>query len=278
MRNAGDERVTDHSDTPAPSAVPWLVDSHAHIDDASFDQDRAQMLERAARAGVRHLIVPGVDTASWPRIIALCQQHAGLAPAFGLHPLFLAQHRPEHLDALRTCLHDERPAAVGEIGLDYYVETLDRQLQQYYFEAQLELAREFGLPVIVHARRAVEEVVLALRRFPGLRGVVHSFAGSEQQAQRLYDMGFLLGIGGPVTYPRARRLRQLVAGMPIEHLLLETDAPDQPNAGHQGERNEPARMLETLDVVATLRGQPREAVAAATTANARRVFGLPAPQ
>jgi len=277
MRNAGDERVTDSSDTPASPAIPWLVDSHAHIDDASFDEDRAQVLERATQAGVRRLVVPGIDATSWPRIAALCQQHAGLAPAFGLHPLFLAQHRPEHLEALRTWLYEGNPVALGEIGLDFYVEELDRGLQQHYFEAQLALAGEFDLPVIVHARRAVEDVVLTLRRFPGLRGVVHSFAGSGQQAERLYDMGFLLGIGGPVTYPRAKRLRELVATMPIEHLLLETDAPDQPNAGHQGERNEPLRMLDTLTIVAELRGESREAVAAATTANACRLFRLPAP-
>jgi TatD DNase family protein len=155
------------------------------------------------------------------------------------------------------------------------VEALDRDAQQRYFEAQLSLAGEFGLPVIVHARRAVEEVVIALRRMPGLRGVVHSFAGSAQQAERLYDMGFYLGIGGPVTYPRARRLRELVARMPIGHLLLETDAPDQPNAGHQGARNEPVRMLETVRVIAGLRGEPAEAIAAATTANACRLFALP---
>ena len=281
MRSAGDERVTDSSDTPAfPAtprlATPSLVDSHAHVDDASFDADRTQVLERAAQAGVGQVVVPGVDAAGWPRIAALCQRHAGLAPAFGLHPLFLAQHRPGHLEALRTWLREGNPVALGEIGLDFYVEELDRELQQHYFEAQLALAGQFDLPVIVHARRAVEEVVLTLRRFPGLRGVVHSFAGSRQQAERLYDMGFLLGIGGPVTYPRAKRLRQLVAEMPIEHLLLETDAPDQPNAGHQGERNEPVRMLDTLAIIAELRGEPREAVAAATTANACRLFRLPA--
>ena len=151
---------------------------------------------------------------------------------------------------------------------------MDRRHQQDYFEAQLALASERGLPVIVHARRAVEEVVLALRNFPGLRGVVHSFAGSEQQAERLYEMGFHLGMGGPVTYPRAKRLRQLVAHMPIEHLVLETDAPDQPNAGHQGARNEPSRILQTLCVIAELRNESPEAVAATTTANASRLFGL----
>lgn len=278
MRNPGDERVTEPAYPPAPAlSGVSLVDSHAHIDDASFDGDRAQVLARAAEAGVRLLVVPGIDAASWPRIEALCACHPGLVAAYGLHPLFLARHRPEHLDDLRERLRQGGAVALGEIGLDFYVEALDRGLQQDYFESQLAIAREFDLPVIVHARRAVEEVMLTLRRFPGLRGVVHSFAGSEQQADRLFEMGFLLGIGGPVTYPRAKRLRELVSAMPIEHLLLETDAPDQPNAGHQGARNEPVRMLQTLQVVAELRGQSPEAVAAATTANACRLFGLSMP-
>jgi TatD DNase family protein len=251
-----------------------LVDSHVHIDDAGFDGDRPQVLARAAEAGVGMMVVPGIDAASWPRIAALCRRHPGLVPAYGLHPLFLERHRPAHLQDLRERLRDGTAVALGEIGLDFYVAGLDRGLQQQYFESQLAIAHELDLPVIVHARRAVEEVVLGLRRFPGLRGVVHSFAGSEQQAERLFEMGFHLGIGGPVTYPRARRLRELVSTMPIEHMLLETDAPDQPNAGHQGARNEPARMIDTLQVVAELRHQSPEAVATATTANALRLFRL----
>jgi TatD DNase family protein len=271
--------VTDRSNTPAPgsTATPLLVDSHVHIDDPSFDADRHEVLERAAAVGVRQMVLPGIDAASWPRIAALCERHAEIFPAYGLHPLFLSRHRPAHLEALRQRLGNGKAVALGEIGLDFYVRALDRNLQHYYFDAQLALARELDLPVIVHARRAVEEVVLALRRVPGLRGVVHSFSGSGQQAERLYEMGFLLGIGGPITYPRAKRLRDLVAHMPIEHLMLETDAPDQPNAGRQGKRNEPACMLETLHVIAQLRSEPVEDIAAATTTNAGRLFGLRRP-
>lgn len=253
---------------------PLLVDTHVHIDDASFDGDRTQVLARAAEAGVRLMVVPGIDAASWPRIAALCGERTGLFPAYGLHPLFLERHRPAHLHALRERLSDGTAVALGEIGLDFYVDGLDCGLQQHYFASQLAIARDFDLPVIIHARRAVEDVVLTLRRFPGLRGVVHSFAGSGQQAERLFEMGFHLGIGGPVTYPRARRLRQLVSTMPIERLLLETDAPDQPNAGHQGARNEPVRMIDTLQVVAGLRQQSPEAIARATTANAIGLFRL----
>lgn len=254
-----------------------LVDSHVHLDDGRFDADRAAVLGRAHEHGVDALIVPGIDAASWPRIQALCTRHAGVFPAYGLHPLFLAQHQPEHLASLPEWLTNGGAVAVGEIGLDYFAPELDPATQRYYFARQLSLARELDLPVIVHARRAVEEVILTLRGVPGLRGVVHSFAGSEQQAQRLWDLGFHLGLGGPVTYERAKRLRRLVAGMPLDRLLLETDAPDQPDAHHRGQRNEPARLDEVLHCIAQLRDEPVTAVAAATSANARRLFGLDRP-
>ena len=190
--------------------------------------------------------------------------------------MYLQAHRRHDLDTLRAWLQRERPVAVGECGLDFYVEGLDRDEQAHYFDVQLALAVESGLPVIVHARRAVDAVIAAIRRHPGVRGVVHSFPGSPEQARQLHQLGFLLGVGGPVTYPRANRLRQLVASMPLDQLLLETDAPDQPDAGHRGQRNEPARLTRVLDVVAGLRNEAREAIAAATTANAERLFNLPA--
>ena len=189
-----------------------------------------------------------------------------------MHPLFLDHHRPEHLDQLAVWLAEHPAVAVGEIGLDYFIQELDREEQQIYFERQLRVARDFDLPVIVHARRAMDEVTATLRRIGGLRGVVHSFSGSEQQAEQLWRLGFHIGIGGPVTYERAQRLRRIVASMPIEHLLLETDAPDQPSSSHRGERNEPAHLATVLRVVSELRGSSEEEVAAATTANAKSLF------
>jgi TatD DNase family protein len=251
-----------------------LVDSHSHFDAAEFDADRAAAHARARAAGVTRQVVPAVDAAGWPKLRHVCAQLPGLHPAYGLHPMYLASHRPEHLDELREWIGRERPVAVGECGLDFFVEGLDAGAQQVYFESQLQLAREFDLPVVVHARRAVEAAIAAIRKIGGLRGVVHSFSGSAEQAAQLHKLGFLLGLGGPVTYDRANRLRTLVAAMPLEQLLLETDAPDQPGAGHRGERNEPAYLPEVLDVVAELRGMGREELAAATTANAERLFAL----
>jgi TatD DNase family protein len=251
-----------------------LADSHVHLDDVAFADDRDAVIERAGRAGVDTMIIPAVDAHSWPRIKTLCTNHCQLFPAFGLHPMYLKHHLPEHVDALSAWLDDTGVVAVGEIGLDFHVTDLDHDLQRHYFTSQLKLARERELPVIVHARGALEEVILTLRQFPGIRGVVHSFSGSEQQAQQLWRMGFHLGLGGPVTYERAQRLRRIVTQMPMEYLLLESDAPDQPDATHRGQRNEPARILEVLRCIATLRGESEASVAAATTANVRRLFDL----
>ncbi|WP_447594643.1 TatD family hydrolase [Stenotrophomonas rhizophila] len=252
-----------------------LVDSHCHLDASEFDADRSEVIARARAAGVHTQVVPAVTAASWPKLRDTCRLADGLYPAYGLHPMFLDAHRPEHLDDLRGWIERERPCAVGECGLDFFVEGLDADLQQQYFVGQLRLAREFDLPVIVHARRAVDAVIAAIKQVGGLRGVVHSFPGSPEQAAQLHKLGFLLGLGGPLTYDRAQRLQRLVAQMPLEQLLLETDAPDQPDAGIRGERNEPARLPVILETVARLRGQPAEDIGAQTTANAKRLFGLP---
>jgi TatD DNase family protein len=251
-----------------------LFDSHCHLDATEFDADRAQVLGRARAAGVTGQVVPAVDAAGWPELRRICAAECDLYPAYGLHPMCLERHRPEHLEQLVEWIERERPCAIGECGLDYHVEGLDPQTQRFYFERQLRLAREHDLPLVLHARKAVEEVIHTLRRVGGLRGVVHSWSGSEEQAHQLWQLGFHLGIGGPVTYERARRLRRIVATMPLEFLLLETDAPDQPLSGHPGERNEPARVADVARVVAQLRGVEVDEIALATRANAMRLFGV----
>ncbi|KAF1697752.1 TatD family hydrolase [Pseudoxanthomonas koreensis] len=255
-----------------------LVDSHCHLDAEEFDADREAVVARARAAGVARQVVPAVTAASWPKLRQVCRAAPGLYPAYGLHPTFLAAHRPAHLDELRDWVEREQPLAIGECGLDYFVEGLDPRAQALYFEGQLRLARDTGLPLVVHARRAVDAVTAAIHRIgggSGLRGVVHSFSGSPEQARQLWKLGFLVGLGGPLTYERAQRLRRLVAAMPLEFLLLETDAPDQPDAGIRGQRNEPARLPTVLETVAMLRDQDPTEIAAATSANAERLFALP---
>ncbi|HET7842852.1 MAG TPA: TatD family hydrolase [Xanthomonadales bacterium] len=251
-----------------------LVDSHSHFDVADFDDDREAALARARAAGVDTQVLPAYVASGWERLRETCAGHDGLHAAYGLHPVYLDDHRPADLDALPGWISRERPCAVGECGLDWFIDRPDRERQRAILVRQLELAKDFDLPVILHARRAVDDVTAAIRRIGGLRGVVHSFAGSDQQADALFALGFHIGIGGPVTYERASRLRRIVANMPLEFLLLETDSPDQPMHGHRGARNEPAFLVEVLRVVAQLRGESEERVAEATTANAERLFDL----
>lgn len=252
-----------------------LIDSHCHLDSSGFEHDLDAVIGRAHAAAVTAQIVPAVTAASWARLKEVCTRSPGLYPAYGLHPMFLSQHRPEHLLQLREWIERERPHAIGECGLDYFVEDLLPDEQRPYFKAQLELARDYDLPLIVHARRALDEVILSIRRTGALRGVVHSFSGSPEQARQLWDLGFMIGLGGPVTYERANRLRRLASTMPLEFLLLETDAPDQPDSAIAGQRNEPARLAVIAQTIASLRDQPLVEIAAQTSENARRLFRLP---
>ncbi len=254
-----------------------LFDSHCHLDAAEFTADRHAVVQRAEAAGVVAQLVPAVDRDSWPALREVCASACGLHAAYGLHPVFLSRHHRSHLDELRDWIARERPVAIGECGLDYFVEGLDREFQRELLEGQLQLAREFDLPVVLHARQAVEDIIHALRRIGGLRGVVHSYSGSEEQARRLFDLGFLIGIGGPVTYERAKRIRRVVSAMPLEFLLLETDAPDQPDADHRGQRNEPARLARVVTTIASLRSCEPAHIAEATFANALRLLRLPDP-
>ena len=251
-----------------------LIDSHSHFDVSEFDADRDAALARARDAGVRRQILPAISIAGFEKLRALCAKETGLYPAYGLHPLFLSEHKREDLDELEKWIERERPVAVGECGLDFYVPDLDETMQRAYLDKQLQLAREYDLPVILHARRAFDDVAAAIRRTGNRRGVVHSFSGSPEQAQQFWKLGFHIGIGGPVTYERAHRLRNIVKTMPIEFLLLETDSPDQPLCGHQGQRNEPARLVDVCETVAELRGVNAEEIADATTRNCEQLFGL----
>jgi len=250
-----------------------LVDSHVHFDDVSFDPDREIAWQRAQDAGVKIQIIPAVTANGWQNLAAICQHYPGVYPAFGLHPMYVAEHKIEHLQQLTQWLQQPSVVAVGECGLDYFVADLDREQQLYFFTEQLRLAQQFDLPVIIHARRAVDDVIKCLRR-SHCRGVVHSFSGSEQQANQLLNLGFYLSFGGTITYPRAQRLRQLVQILPLERILLETDAPDQPLSTHRGERNEPSYLLEIVHTLAQLRHESPEQVAAVTTQNALTLFGL----
>jgi len=227
----------------------FLTDAHCHLDFPDFpdfDSDREAMLERARQAGVRRFILPGTTAATWQRTLDLAAKYEDIFPCLGLHPYFMDEHREEHLEKLEELLADNpQVVAVGEIGIDFWnspsPEEKDRQW--YFFDAQLKLAKKHDLPVVLHIRKAMDEVTKRLRQLQLPKGgLAHAFSGSQQQAEKLVKLGFKLGLGGALTYPRAQKLRRVAANLPVTSFLLETDSPDMPLNGQQGQRNEPSNI------------------------------------
>lgn len=251
-----------------------LFDTHCHIDVAEFDPDRDEVIRDARLAGVIDILVPAVQRTTWPALIKLCTADPHLHPALGMHPVYLHSHRAQDTQALADEVARSRPAAIGEIGLDWQLKDLDRLQQQQLLEAQLEIARAFRLPVILHVRKAHDAMLNTLRRFSLVGGFCHAFNGSLQQADRYLEMGFRLGFGGMLTYERSSHLRGLAVDLPLEGIVLETDAPDMTVASHRYQRNSPAFLPEVLKTLATLRGLDDAEVAEQTTSNARSVLGL----
>lgn len=251
-----------------------LIDTHCHLDVAEFDADRQAVIERSRAAGLVGIVVPAIDAQGWDRLLGLCSSQPGLYPALGLHPVYLDRHAPSDLPALEQAIANGRPIAVGEIGLDHALRELDRARQAALLEAQLAIAREAGLPVILHVRKA-HDAMLAILRLARVRGgIAHAFNGSLQQAHAYLDLGFRLGIGGMLTFERSSRLRRLAAELPGEAIVLETDAPDMTVAAHRGERNSPEYLPDVLQSLAEVRQEAPEALAAQTSANARAVLGI----
>ena len=255
-----------------------LIDTHTHLDFPDFDADRTEVLARSSALGVQRMVVLGVYQANWQRLWQLVEAHDGLHAAFGLHPVYLDEHQPQHLAELRDWLGrlagHRKLCAVGEFGLDYYLEALDRQRQQTLFEAQLGLAVDFELPALLHVRRAHAATIATLKRFrPPRGGIVHAFAGSYEEAREYIKLGFRLGLGGAATWPQANRLRRVVGQLPLESIVLETDAPDMAPAMHPNQRNSPEYLAEICAELAALRGITAEELAAASSRNADEVFG-----
>jgi len=251
-----------------------LIDSHCHLDDDRFDDCREQVLAEAARAGVTRLVIPATTANRWEKVKQVCADHDGLYPAYGLHPMFVEQHQVAHLRELDEWLQREQPIAVGECGIDFFHSRVDEKWQRQLFLEQLQLANTHRLPLIVHVRKAMDEVISLLRKHARYGGVVHSFAGSQQQALQLHDLGFKLGIAATVGFERAKKLRSVVTAMPAEALLLESDAPDQPGAAHRGQLNQPAYILEHLQTMAELRQCSVEDLAATLNQNVSQLFKI----
>jgi TatD DNase family protein len=272
--------VTDESlDSAAVAQRLRLVDSHTHIDMPQFEADREAMLERARAAGVETmLIVGGVDEEAGHRRALRVAEKFGLPVSAGIHPHEARLATPAAHDELRGLAREKRIAAIGEIGLDFHYDHSPRDVQREVFRAQVRLAREVGLPVIVHTREADEETAALLEEEGAgeTGGVIHCFTGGEDLARRALALGFYVSFSGIVAFPRAETIQQVARTAPLERILVETDAPFLAPPPHRGKRNEPAFVVEVARKVASLRGVDLEVVAAAAAANFRALFSQPA--
>ncbi len=249
-----------------------LVDTHCHLDAVEFDVDRAAVAAAAVQAGVGLIVVPAVERANFGAVASVCRDYSGCAAAYGIHPMFVQRACEADLDALRETVLREHPLAIGEIGLDHFAEPRDEAQQAFYFGEQLQIARANSLPVLLHVRRAIDPVLKQLRLCRVRGGVAHAFNGSRQQADEFIKLGFKLGFGGAMTFPRASRIRELAATLPLDAIVLETDAPDIPPEWNDGARNTPEQLPRIAQTLADLRGIAFEEVADATTRNATAVL------
>lgn len=254
-----------------------FVDTHCHFDFPPFAGDESESLRLAAEAGVEKIIAVSVAADRFDRVLALAENYAPVYAALGLHPMAIAQHDEQALAALEQAVR-QRPAklvALGEIGLDLYIDDPQFERQQAVLDAQLRLARDCDLPVILHSRRTHDKLAQQLRRSALPRcGVVHGFAGSEQQALAFIRAGYAIGVGGTITYPRASKTRDAISRLPLSALLLETDSPDMPLQGWQGQPNRPERVKNVWQSLCELRSEPPQLIADTLRENTRRLFAL----
>ena len=254
-----------------------FVDTHCHFDFAPFCGNEAESLRLAAAAGVEKIIVVGVAADRFAGVMDLTDRWAPLYAALGTHPMAIAQHEEAHLQQLEDYLKQqpEKLVAIGEIGLDLYIEDPQFDKQQAVLDAQLRLAKHYNLPTILHSRRTHDKLAMHLRKLdlPAC-GVVHGFAGSEQQAQAFVRAGFAIGVGGTITYERASKTRNAIARLPLTSLLLETDSPDMPLQGFQGQPNRPERIRNVWQSLCEIRDESPQEIAEILRENTRRIFRI----
>jgi len=254
-----------------------LIDSHAHIDDEKFDADREAVIENALAAGVGLIINPAADEESSRRAVALSEKYSMVYATVGFHPHDAKSYDfKEHGQMLRDWAKKDKVIAIGEIGLDYHYDLSPRDIQQSVFVDQMHIAKEMALPIVIHNRESMEDMWRLLKDHfsPEYGGVMHSYSGSVEMARIFLDMGFYLSISGPLTFKNARKLPEVVAMMPLDRLLVETDSPYLTPTPHRGKRNEPAYVRFVAEEVARIRGMSIEDLEEITTENAKRVFRI----
>lgn len=253
-----------------------LIDSHAHVDFPQFDNDRDAVIGRARDTGLVALVNIGTNLGTSRTSVTLAQRHDFIYATVGVHPHDATAATSEALAELRALAQHPKVVAIGEIGLDYYRDYSPRPAQRQAFRNQLALASELECPVVVHSRDAHDEVLRILGDWQGT-GVLHTYAAGPDRLDQVVDMGFFIGISGPVTYAKADQLRAVAKAVPLDRLLIETDCPYLTPQPHRGKRNEPAYVAFVAEAVAQVRGDSTQKIASATTENARRLFGLPDP-
>ncbi len=252
-----------------------LIDSHCHLDYPPLSDEADALIARCAGNGIFRIVVPATTASRWPALADFVRPRPALALALGLHPIYLDEHTSEQIDSLFEWARRESACAIGEIGLDYFVETLDRQRQQTLFERQLAVAEQAQLPVILHVRRSHDATIATLKRRKFAQGgIVHAFAGSAEQAREFIKLGFKLGFGGVMSYESASRVRKLAATLPLDAFVLETDAPDMKPANWPDEHNSPLALITNFRALCSLRSETPAQIAAATTANCQAALRL----
>lgn len=251
-----------------------IVDTHCHLDVADFDLDRDDVLEQCHSHGITNIIIPAIESKTWSKLIDLCQLNAGLYPALGLHPIFIEQHQSDDINKLKQLVEKSLPIAIGEIGLDFYLKNLDKEKQLELFEQQLLIAKKHNLPVILHVRKAHDQVLQLLKKIKVKGGFCHAFNGSMQQAEQYIALGFKLGFGGTLTYKNSTKIHELAKSLPLESIVLETDAPDMVVESHRGERNSPEFIVEALSALAAIKNESIDFIAKQTTQNANDVMNF----
>jgi len=246
-----------------------MIDSHCHLDDPRFSKDLEHILLRAQQSGVQHFIIPSVQHGQWSAQQILAAQHPNISNAFGIHPWYCHQHDDSHLEQLEKLL--PHAIAVGECGLDFMPNRPAHKIQVTCFQKQIELAIQFDLPLIIHSVKSADQVTAQLRLQPQIRGVIHGFSGSLQQAKTFIKLGLYIGIGTRLLQYQGQKTNALLRELPLECILLETDAPDGLGKQH---RNEPANLLDVAQRLATIRGIPLESVQQQCTSNTKELFSL----
>lgn len=251
-----------------------LIDSHCHLDFEVFDADRQQVIQHAKDNNISDIVIPGTEKIYWRRINELCASSKNLHACYGLHPYWLNRHLEQDLAQLEKYIAANNPVAVGECGLDFRPQQIDKKTQLIFFEAQLAIAENQKLPVVIHSVKANAVIMQTIKKFKKLSGMIHSYSGSLEQAKQLIDLNFFISISGSVTYDNAKKIKAVTKEIPLTSLLLETDAPDQSDQKNFGKRNEPALLVNTLNVISALRDEPPEVIAQQTTLNAKKLFNI----